>query len=72
MTGKTTLSFLVTLFKRLENTLDNKNKIRFPIVVFLACLGLINFGNAQAQNVDVTIPSGGFEIDANLVSNSPS
>ncbi|MCJ7759434.1 MAG: HYR domain-containing protein, partial [Gillisia sp.] len=71
MSRKTTLSFLVTFFKMLENTLDNKKKSRFPIAVILACIGLINFGNAQAQNVDVTIPSGGFEIDANLQSNSP-
>jgi len=71
MSRKATLSFLVTFFKMLENTLDNKKKIRFPIAVILACMGLMNFGNAQAQNVDVTIPSGGFEIDANLQSNSP-
>ncbi|MFN4763943.1 HYR domain-containing protein [Gillisia sp. Q332] len=72
MTWKTTLSFLVTCLKRLVNTLDNKKKFRFPIVVFLALMGFINLENAQAQNVNVTIPSGGFEIDANLVSNSPS
>ncbi len=71
MTWKTTLSFLVTFFKMLENTLDNKKKIRFPIAVIITYMGLINFGNAQAQHVEVTIPSGGFEIDANLQSNSP-
>ena len=71
MIWKTTLTFLVTVFKILGDYTTNTKFIRFFVVVSLSLIGLLNIGNAQAQHVNVLAPIGGFVIDGNLQSNSP-